>query len=452
MEITTSITTVNKYTEDQVIETTGQIRTTKEILDAIDAYCLDHIVYRKEYRTIQTLWTYGSYFLKYADIPVFDNYPILFFKSMDEDSGKTRALEVIEQLAHNPTPPGSYTAASLCRLIDKQTAKGDMLSWILDEADETLLVDQGNADYNRLLNNGTSRGKVIVRCGSDDAEIKITQAYCPKALGGLSITRLKGTTRSRTLTIPMRPSKPGEHYRPHLDKETAQKIKADIQVSHSAILDDLKQIDEKKLSKFINRKSQILHPLLALAQLAGSEWFDRAIKAVELVVYQKQTKDKTEKEAVFRKLFELYNASRYQKYKTGIQLAELAKETKKDVEVLKEYFGENGYDIPRSQVNHMHNGKWENKSGLKWVDCERRFVDYGLHSYDVTDDTGTTEKGDASGFLSSASTDFTNTTNEQQDGTLNRQIMIMQDDFKYIPFTSDLSSNELTELEGLYLQ
>jgi Protein of unknown function (DUF3631) len=327
-------------------------------------------------------------------------------------------------------------------MIDEKTANNDILTWILDEADETLLEGKDNADYNRLLNNGTSRGKVIVRANMNDITKTIeTKAYCPKAIGGLSITRLKATTRSRTLTIPMRPAKLGEYYRRHIDKETAVKLRADIEDSHSTILGDLRTIDEDRLSEFINRKSQILNPLLALAKLGGDDWFKRAVASVELVVYRKQTKDRTDKETVFQTLFDLYNTSRFKKYKTGIQLHELAQETRKDVDSLKEYFGENGYDIHRSQINHkLPSGKWDNQTGLKWVDCERRFVDYGLLSYDNTGFTDTTENGETSPDLHlGTSTDFTSSTRKENN---------MEDEVKVLPI--EITNDELIELERLY--
>jgi len=110
---------------------------TKSILDETYAFLGRHVIYPNDQsRIAHTLWILGSGFLGTDDIPVFDNYPILAFLSPEEDSGKTRALDVTELLAHNAINGGSHTAASLCREIDRQSwsrksEQGDKWSFCL---------------------------------------------------------------------------------------------------------------------------------------------------------------------------------------------------------------------------------------------------------------------------------------------------------------------------------
>src|SRR5262245_44742172 len=94
---------------------------TQQIIQDTYDFLGRHVVYPNEHsRIAHTLWILGSGFLEYSDIPVFDNYPILAFLSPEEDSGKTRALDVTELLSHNAINGGSHTAASLCREIDQR--------------------------------------------------------------------------------------------------------------------------------------------------------------------------------------------------------------------------------------------------------------------------------------------------------------------------------------------
>lgn len=347
---------------------------TKEILDAIDQYNHDHIIYRKIDRTVHTLFTYGTYFIRYPDIPVFDNYPILFFKSIDEDSGKTRALEVTEQLAYSAKPPGSFTAASLCRLIDK--IKPDVLTWLFDEADETLIAGKDTSDYMRLLNNGYSRGKIIVRCDDRDDVIE-TPAYFPKVLAGLSITRLKKTTRSRIITIPMKPATASEKFNLHIDKETGTKLRQQIIDQHQSIIEDLKKIDEKSLSKLHNRNAQIWHPLLAVAKVGGKEWFERAVEAVENFVSRRAKPiDHSERKEVLKELYRCYLSGLYDK---GIHVDSFVDYLNHhgyptiDKPKVLEHFGEQGYTVPSGQLNKFIDGKWVNKTGIRWSECSDVF-------------------------------------------------------------------------------
>lgn len=359
------------------------METTQQILDAIDSYLKEHIIYRKQDRTVHTLLIYGTYFVKYQDIPVFDNFPIIFFKSINEDSGKTRALEVTEQLAYNAKPPGSFTAASLLRMIDK--IKPDVLTWLFDEADETLISNKDNSDYIRLLNNGYARGKVIVRCDDKDDVIE-TPAYFPKILAGLSITKLKKTTRSRIITIPMKPAKPTDHFKLHIDKELGASLKQRILSQHVDIIEQLKSIDEEKLyvdengkRRLNNRNAQLWHPLLALAKLAGDEWFKKSVESVEIFISRRKPADHSERKEVFKELYRCYRSGKHDK---GIHIDTFIEHLQRsglyNIEKSKVlyYFGEEGYGIPSGQLNlKIGTTEWRNKTGIRWSECIELFDD-----------------------------------------------------------------------------
>jgi len=70
-----------------------------------------------------TLWIVGSYFLEdkeHKDVRVFDNFPLLAFFSPDEDSGKTRALDVQRSCLQWPLMVGTYTASAMLTEIDER--------------------------------------------------------------------------------------------------------------------------------------------------------------------------------------------------------------------------------------------------------------------------------------------------------------------------------------------
>jgi hypothetical protein len=245
----------------------------QNILDEVYNYIGRNVIYPSEYAKVgHTLWIVGSYFLENEDLRVFDNYPIIAFLSPDEDSGKSRALDVTEALAYNPSDSGSSSCAALCREIDQQFPK--MITILLDEADEIFTSHKDASDYIRLLNNGYQRGKYIKRASltQDGKNIK-TMAYCPKAMAGLTTTKLKKTTRSRMLTIRMRPLKKDEKVERHIDKVEGRRIAQAIEDWKPTVLDKLRTIDEDSLSSLNNRAAQIWHPLLAIAKVVSVEWF-----------------------------------------------------------------------------------------------------------------------------------------------------------------------------------
>jgi hypothetical protein len=83
------------------------------VLDESYKYLSTYVIYPNEHAKVaHTLWIAGSYFLECEDIAAFDNFPIIAFLSPDEDSGKSRALDVTEALAHNAPTSCSKTATN----------------------------------------------------------------------------------------------------------------------------------------------------------------------------------------------------------------------------------------------------------------------------------------------------------------------------------------------------
>ena len=350
----------------------------RSVLDDIYNYLGSYVIYPNEHaRVSHAAWILGSYFLEFEDIPVFDNFPIIAFLSPDEDSGKSRALDVTETLAYNAISGGSYTAPSLCRDINKRHP--EMLTIILDELDETLSPGRDNSDYIRLLNNGYQRGKYIVRASlTDDTNVK-TPAYCPKAIAGLTTTKLKKTTRSRMIIVRMRPLRDGEHVERHLDKTRGAELVERIKQWRTAAVEELKTVDEDSLSMLTKRAAQIWHPLLAIAKISGGDWFDRTSEAAEYFV-NKQKPEDTLGRKILIELYRTYLSGKYPKgihsetFASGLYLRGFSHEI--DKFKVAYYLGANGYGIPTGQIKLKHEDKYENKNGYIWDDCIPFFADY----------------------------------------------------------------------------
>jgi hypothetical protein len=347
---------------------------TKSILQETYDYLGRHVIYPNDgSRIAHALWILGSGFLKCDEIPVFDNFPILAFLSPEEDSGKTRALDVTELMAHNAINGGSHTAASLCREIDQRNP--ELITIVLDELDEIFVSGRDNSDYIRLLNNGYQRGKFITRCDLNGNKNINTPAYCPKAVAGLSVSKLKRTTRSRMVIIRMRPMKKGERVERHIDKEAGIILKERIAGWRPTVIEHLASIDEDGLSTLTKRAAQIWHPLLSIAKIAAEDWFDRAIKAAMLFI-DKQKPEETLGKKIFIELYRTYASGKFPRGIWSERFAEELHDRGFSLEIDKYkiayYLGESGYGIHTKDLKI--NGV--NKNGYVWDICLPFFADH----------------------------------------------------------------------------
>jgi len=206
---------------------------------------------------------------------------------------------------------GAIPAAALCHEIDQRWPT--MITMILDELDETLGPNQENAPFVRLLNNGYQRGKFIVRRHLLERRNIQTPAYCPKAVAGLTVTKLKKTTRSRMIIIRMRPMKKNENVERHVDKIEGYRLSEADKDLAADNLERLKKIDEDRLSNLSNRAAQIWHPLLALAKVAGGEeWYRRASDVAQYFTSKQKPEDMLGKK-LLKELYRVYLSGRYPK-------------------------------------------------------------------------------------------------------------------------------------------
>jgi hypothetical protein len=352
---------------------------TKKILDDTEQFLRRHIIYPDDYSSAaNTAWVAGSYFLKYNDLPVFDNYPILAFLSPEEDNGKTRALTVTGLLCENSMPGGSHTAASLCREIDKHESRGELIAIILDEVDEIFSHNKDAGDYIRLFNNGYERGSCITRASLSSKKENIrTNSYCPKAIAGLAANHLKRTTRSRMIVIRMRPKKPDETVERHIDVRVGRELNNQLRAWAPTIVDELKDIDEDALSKLCNRRSQLWHPLLAIAYLAGEEWFNKLSDASTFFATQQKPEEGLGK-LILCQLYDRFVNSRQGSTKgiwTETFHDHLMREgllSEKEKFRISWYLGQTGYGIPTKDLRMGS----EVKKGYYWDDCKSTFEDF----------------------------------------------------------------------------
>ncbi|THV43457.1 DUF3631 domain-containing protein [Glycomyces buryatensis] len=235
--------------------------------------------------TAVTLWAAHTH-----AIDAFYTSPRLVLDSPEPGSGKTRVLELLNLVCHNPKLMISSSTAAIFRRL----AKGTM-TVLFDEVDAIFNVKSaGNyEDLRALLNSGYKRGATIDRCVGDAAKMDVQEfkVFSPVALAGLA-GNMPGTIITRAVVIHMRRRAPGEKVAPFRERDAepeADKIRAALESwtrSVAGALADARPVMPKGVE---DRPAEVWEALLAVADAAGGEWPGRAREACKHFVMGSST-------------------------------------------------------------------------------------------------------------------------------------------------------------------
>ena len=219
------------------------------------------------------LWVMHTHCIEAAD-----STPYLSIWSPEKRSGKTRLLEVLDLLVNNPWRVGRITVAAMMR----KAAKGQP-TMLLDEVDSAVRSQGEYGEAIRsMLNAGHKRGgvaTVAVRQGGDwePADFPV---YGPKALA--SIGPLWDTVRDRSIEIRLRRQPPGERvgrFRQRVVVPAFKELQARLvrwAKAHIATLTNARPVVPDALD---DRAADYWEPLMAIADLVGGDWPERARRA-----------------------------------------------------------------------------------------------------------------------------------------------------------------------------
>lgn len=208
-----------------------------------------------------------------------DTTPYLTITSAEKQCGKSRLLEVLEQLVAKAWLTSKISPAVLARKVDKEKP-----TLLLDETDATFGSGAESAETLRgVLNSGHRRGgktSCCVRQG-DDFIYQDFSTFCPKALAGIG--RLPNTIEDRSIQIRLRRAAPGEvaeRFRLRNVQDEVVSLRQEIETLSSAILPKLEAARPQLPEELTDRQQDAVEPLLAIADAAGGEWPQIARAAV----------------------------------------------------------------------------------------------------------------------------------------------------------------------------
>ncbi|MBA5846258.1 DUF3631 domain-containing protein [Gordonia amicalis] len=214
-----------------------------------------------------------------------ESTPRIAFLSPEPGSGKSRALEVTEPLVPRPVHAVNTTPAYLFRKVSDDDGAPTILYDEIDTVFGPRAKD--NEDIRGMLNAGHRKGATAGRCviRGKNVETEELPAYCAVALAGLD--DLPDTIMTRSVIVRMRRRAPGERVEPwrlRLVKPEADLLREDIAAWAKSVERQAGSTWPDMPDGVEDRDADVWEALVAVADLAGGQWPDRArTAAVELV-------------------------------------------------------------------------------------------------------------------------------------------------------------------------
>lgn len=263
-----------------------------ELLDDIKRFAGRFLAFPTEHHlVVLCLWIAHTWC-----VSAFYVTPRLVLDSPEPGSGKTRVLEVLALLCRAAKLTLSTTTAALYRRI---AAAGDSPPTILqDEADAVFgkTANPQAEDLRALFNAGYKRGATVDRCEGDAKNMRVREfpVFAPVALAGLA-GKMPATIMDRAVPMHMRRRAPDEQvaeYRERDAQTDANPLRERLAAWANASLDVLTAARPAMPEGVRDRPAEVWEALLAVADLAGGEWPERAREACKHFVLNTEPDDK----------------------------------------------------------------------------------------------------------------------------------------------------------------
>ena len=260
--------------------------TTSKLLDEVLAFLRRFLILPAEHFYVAM----ALFVLHTHVISVADSSPRLVLKSPEKESGKTRALEVLDLLVLAPLSVMSTTTAAIFRLLKEEQA-----TVMLDEADAIFSSKAGSyEDLRALLNASYRRGATVARVVGEGTKMRTVRFPVFSATVLAAIGDLPDTIESRAIIVPMRRRAPNEVVEPFRQRriaEDAKPLRARLIEWSLAAVVALETADPAMPPQLEDRAADIWEPLLAIADLAGEDWAKRGRDAAIHVVKGRVAED-----------------------------------------------------------------------------------------------------------------------------------------------------------------
>jgi hypothetical protein len=221
-----------------------------------------------------TLWVFHTHVLDAADYT-----PYLLVTSAERESGKSRLKEAVELLVLNPIPTSNVSPAALFRMASPED--GPPATFLVDELDEIFSPKSERSELRGLLNAGFHRGDFAIRMVGEGTKQFPQQfhVFCAKLLAGKNSAALGDTLESRCIRIELKRKNRDElvdRFRRREVEDVALYIAETLRSLGAFYVDGLALARPVLPDELSDRQQDVWEPLLAIAELAGGGWADRA--------------------------------------------------------------------------------------------------------------------------------------------------------------------------------
>jgi hypothetical protein len=251
------------------------------ILRDVEDFLARYVVYPSEHaRVAHVLWVAHAWLMD-----GWESTPRLAFLSPEPGSGKSRALEVTEHLVPRPIHAVNVSPAYLFRKVSDPAGPPTIL---FDEIDTVFGPKaKDNEDIRGLLNAGHRRGAVAGRAVVKGKVVETEElpAYCAVAMAGLD--DLPDTLMTRSVVVRMRRRAPSESVEPWRARDgsaEARDLADQLAAWTCEVAGRIGQPWPEMPPGVTDRAADVWEALIAVADLAGDEWPDRARVAAVTVV------------------------------------------------------------------------------------------------------------------------------------------------------------------------
>jgi hypothetical protein len=243
------------------------------LLDDLAAFVRRFVVISNAHPAVVALWIVHTHALEAAEAT-----PYLAITSAEKRSGKTRLLEVLTLLVARPLATSNISDAALFRSI-----ASDRPSLLFDEIDAIFGAKaRDREDLRGMINAGHRRGAAVRRVGGANRDkLEVFPVFCPKALAGIGT--LPETVADRSLPIRLERRAPGEaveRFRRRDVEPEAVALRERVERLAAESIEALEAARPELPCDLDDRAQDGAEPLLAIADLAGVEWAQRARQAV----------------------------------------------------------------------------------------------------------------------------------------------------------------------------
>ncbi|MGW4927976.1 DUF3631 domain-containing protein [Agromyces sp. NPDC004153] len=217
-----------------------------------------------------TLWVAHTHL-----VDLFDSTPRLWIHSPEPGSGKSRTLEVLAKLVHDPVETMNTSVAFLARRIDASDPAPTVLFDEVDTLFGTRARDAAAEELRGILNSGHRRGAKYSRAAVRGKETVLEEftTFAPVAMAGLG--ELPDTIRTRSVAVPMRRRAGGEVVEPYRERQNGSEL--DVTCTRlEAWADSVRHCIGNPWPEMpdgiTDRDADVFEPLLAVADAAGGDW------------------------------------------------------------------------------------------------------------------------------------------------------------------------------------